>query len=557
MLALVCVFFTFALRGGCGASPQSQWVVVLESNVSPQTFAKGHHLRYDGIMESISSKEKVFHKFSETQTRQRVNSVRSLPNVAWAEKQEPRLQYKRANDPLYPEQWHLHTHAMSVDADFAPNVTGKGVLIAIVDDGLQHTHPEFAVAYDAYNSHDFNDNTDDPRPRDSRDGHGTSAAGVAVARAHNGHCGRGVAHGAKVAGLRLIAAPVTDATEAEALTYNAIGSVDIFSCSWGPADNGIVMGRMGYLTRIALARYVGNKRGRLGKGSIYVWAAGNGRHQEDSCAYDGYASSPYVFPVGAVDHTGERAYYSEGCANLVGVAPSSGASRGITTADLMGGAGYAPSECTSTFGGTSSAAPLAAGVFACLLEERPDLTWRDLMHVIAKGATLIKPTDQDWHYNTKGYHHSHKYGFGLLKLPPLLAAARAHVLVPPVQKVVSLPEQQFSGATGVLPFNHTWHVAGHNVSFIEQVFVRMSVLHPLRGSVRMKLTSPSRTVSILAPSRKHDNMADFPRDWVVSTRHHFGETRVNGDWTISAEDVRSPTSHLGTVTFLSVTILGF
>ena len=531
-----------------------QWVVELDSD--PEAFAKQHHLRYDGPLKGLGAS---FYKFSETTSRRDMDQhIRSGEGgVRWAERQEPRFQYKRANDPLYPQQWHLHTHAYGVDADFAGNVTGQGILIAVVDDGLQHAHPEFQGAYDPYNSHDFNDNTNDPTPRDSNDGHGTSAAGVAVARAHNNHCGRGVAPGAKVAGLRLIAGPISDATEAEALTFNAIGSIDIFSCSWGPADNGIIFGPMGHLTKVALARYVGNKIGRLGKGSIFVWAAGNGRHNGDSCAYDAYAGSPYVFPIGAIDHEGNQAYYSESCSNLIGVAPSSGANKGITTVDLMGGAGYAPGECTSTFGGTSSAAPLAAGVFACVLQERPDLTWRDLMHVVAKGATLINPTDPDWHYNAKGYHHSHKYGFGLLKLPPLLAAARSHVLVPSIQKVVNLPERQYAGASGVLPFNCTWHVEGHDLEFIEQVFVRMSVLHPLRGSVRMKLQSPSHTVSVLAPSRPNDNMVNFPMDWVISTRRHFGETRINGDWTITAEDVRTPNAHLGTVTQIAVTIFGF
>lgn len=56
----------------------------------------------------------------------------------------------------------------------------------------------------------------------------------------------------------------------------------------------------------------------------------------------------------------------------------------------MGGAGYDPTECTSNFGGTSSSAPLAAGIIALILEQRPDLTWRDVKHVIAKGSVPVQ-----------------------------------------------------------------------------------------------------------------------------------------------------------------------
>lgn len=71
--------------------------------------------------------------------------------------------------------------------------------------------------------------------------------------------------------------------------------------------------------------FTGQKRGRFGKGNIYVWAAGNGRENGDSCAFDGYASSIYVNPIGSINHLGEQSWYSEGCASLMAVTPSSGA----------------------------------------------------------------------------------------------------------------------------------------------------------------------------------------------------------------------------------------
>lgn len=104
--------------------------------------------------------------------------------------------------------------------------------------------------------------------------------------------------------------------------------------------------------------------GRGGKGSIYVWAGGNGRGSGDNCNYDGYANSRFTIAIGAVDYLvrffflrltpppppilssspnvsmqGKQSYYSENCAALLACAPSSGSARSITTTDLTGNQG--------------------------------------------------------------------------------------------------------------------------------------------------------------------------------------------------------------------------
>ena len=54
-------------------------------------------------------------------------------------------------------------------------------------------------------------------------------------------------------------------------------------------------------------------QGRNGFGNIYVWAAGNGGQNGDSCAADGYASSMYTIAVGSADEYGRQAAYDENC----------------------------------------------------------------------------------------------------------------------------------------------------------------------------------------------------------------------------------------------------
>lgn len=347
ILGLVFLASVFAQQPAPAGPVASVWTLQLEPHVDAKEFAKSHGLVYRGAVGFLDGN---WHKFSETSVRKRTEvSPRSLPSVISASEQIERIQYKRVADPLYISQWHLHSHTFSIDSDRvsdAANVSGAGITIAIVDDGLEHAHPDIHANYNAQASWDFNDGDADPAPMSRYDGHGTAAAGVAAAVKENGHCGRGVAHGAKLVGLRTIARGVTDLTEAEALTHNAIGTVDIYSCSWGPADDGITMVEPGAMVQAALQQYAGQMRGRLGKGSIYVWASGNGRQEHDSCAFDGYASSPFVIPIGAIDVTGKQSWYSEGCSALMAVTPSSGNMRGITTVDLMGTAGYDPGECT-------------------------------------------------------------------------------------------------------------------------------------------------------------------------------------------------------------------
>ena len=56
-------------------------------------------------------------------------------------------------------------------------LTGKGVRVVVLDDGLDWTHPDLAANYDPTISFDFNGNDSDPLPADSVNSHGTRCAG--------------------------------------------------------------------------------------------------------------------------------------------------------------------------------------------------------------------------------------------------------------------------------------------------------------------------------------------------------------------------------------------
>ena len=139
----------------------------------------------------------------------------------------------------------------------------------------------------------------------------------------------------------------------------------------------------------------GIQKGRQGKGSIYVFASGNGG-TSDGCNCDGYTNSMYTLSIGAVDHNDNEPYYNERCASTHAVTYSSGSGGpSIVSVDLHNG-------CTSAHSGTSAAAPLAAAMVALVLQANGALTWRDVQHVVIATADKINPGDGSWITNKVG-----------------------------------------------------------------------------------------------------------------------------------------------------------
>lgn len=84
-----------------------------------------------------------------------------------------------------------------------------------------------------------------------------------------------------------------------------------------------------YLIKKAVVN--GIQEGRGGKGSIFVFASGNGAASGDQCNFDGYTNSIYSVTVSAVDYKGLHPYYSESCAANLVVAYSSGSGNHIVS----------------------------------------------------------------------------------------------------------------------------------------------------------------------------------------------------------------------------------
>jgi Subtilase family len=122
-------------------------------------------------------------------------------------------------------------------------------------------------------------------------------------------------------GIRILSAEITDVDEAAALNYHYQEN-HIYSCSWGPPDDGrSVDAPLGVILKALIN---GIENGRNGSGNIFVFASGNGGANDDNCNYDGYTNSIYTITIGAIDRLGNHPPYSEQCAAQLAVTYSSG-----------------------------------------------------------------------------------------------------------------------------------------------------------------------------------------------------------------------------------------
>lgn len=425
-------------------------------------------------------------------------------------------------DPLFEKQWHLFNakqvgHDLNVTGVWLEGITGEGVVTAIVDDGLDMYSNDLKDNYFAEGSWDFNENSNEPKPLLFDDKHGTRCAGE-VAAVRNGVCGVGMAYGSKVAGIRILSAPIDDADEAASINYG-FQQNHIYSCSWGPRDDGQTMDAPGILVRRAMVNGIVN--GRDGKGSIFVFAAGNGGIHDDNCNFDGYTNSIYSVTVGALDRQGNHPSYSEACSAQLVVAYSSGAGDAIQTTDV------GTESCTNGHGGTSAAGPLAAGAIALALSVRPDLSWRDIQYLLLETAVPVHANGDEIQVTPIGKEFSHQYGYGKVDTYSLVQKAKDWKVVKPQAWYTSpwLRVQQDipQGDQGLASYFEVTSdmLKAANLEQIEHVTVTMNVEHSRRGDLSVELRGPQGIVSHLSVPRKGDAAPTGYEDWTFMSVAHW------------------------------------
>lgn len=338
-------------------------------------------------------------------------------------------------DLFLRDQWHLRNDGMQfgttlglkpgADArviaawERAQSLGSPACVVAVIDDGFDLTHPDLSGNSKVVAPWDFTTNTDNPSPKrfhpDARRGdyHGTACAGVAIGNASGGGI-VGAAPGSRFMPVRWNSS-ISDDTIRKQFGYVATQGAWVVSCSWGVAADEF------YLSTVmdeAIAECA--TRGRNGLGCVVVFAAGNANHDindPQGGTVDGFATHPDVIAVAACNSRDEKSSYSNFGKEISICAPSSGAGgRGILTADVRGTfqylgvtyeAGYEAGDYTRTFGGTSSATPLVAGICALVLSVNPALTSRQVKEILQGTARKIGNRET---YDENG--HSIYYGYG-------------------------------------------------------------------------------------------------------------------------------------------------
>jgi subtilisin-like proprotein convertase family protein len=479
------------------------------------------------------------------------------------------------DDPFFAQQWHLRNTGQSggiagIDinvVDVWQDYTGKGVLVGIIDDGIQYTHPDLAKNYDKTLQADLDELDDDPIAG-TFDFHGTSVAGI-IAAARNGIGGVGVAPEATLSAIRIGFPPYFNYDDQDAGALEQIATFDVVNNSWGYVYSFSDDFFSSYFQRQkdALQNAVG--KGRNGLGTTVVFAAGNARPIGDSANYHNLTNARFTIAVAAINHNGMYTYYSSRGANLLvsglGGGPPNAPDAiydtepfgdGIVTTDRSGLPGYnfvnSPefaSDHTNDFGGTSAAAPMVSGVVALMLEANPDLGWRDVQEILAYSARQVDAVYAGWSFNGAknwnggGLHVSHDYGFGLVNAHAAVrlaetwttqhTSANETVLEGNRNAKQSIPDGQ-GELTDALTI-----ASGLN---IDQVEVDLSLTHAWIGDVEVLLTSPSGTQSILlerpgvtADDRLGLQLYEPGFRFTFSSTRHWGE-QAAGTWTLTLRD---------------------
>lgn len=295
-------------------------------------------------------------------------------------------------DPDVIWQWNLYNSSnkgIDINVSKAWNCsTGRGVVIAIVDEGIDLNHKDLA------------DNIF-PESFDAREGkspskiygdHGTHCAGIAAAVRNNGIQVIGVAPDAKLMS-------VSDVLDTTALSaYNHARGImwawkhgaDIISCSWNCAEE--------YIVAEAIDSAV--VRGRKGKGCIVVKSAGNGDNPFITFPGNCYG----VIAVANINKYGERPkakkYGSNYGESMFLSAPGTAICSTV------------PNDLTNTYSGTSMAAPHVSGVAALMLERNPELTVWQVREILARTAKKLDSMNLNIN---KDYGLWNKYfGYGLV-----------------------------------------------------------------------------------------------------------------------------------------------
>jgi subtilisin family serine protease len=310
--------------------------------------------------------------------RDALRDLNADPDVAYAERDRVRTAAV-PDDDHYNTLWSvplIGADAAWLLQDTTPDfVTGVGQVVAVVDSGIDSTHPDLVNQIDS--TVNFLDG-EDPTDAGDGDGHGTHVSGTIAAERDNGEGIAGIAPGAKVMALRALDDNGLgyDSDIADAFAYAGANGVKVVNASLGGDEPSQTL-------RTAIHN---------ASNTLFVVAAGNDGDDNDTTpTYPCNTPEPNVLCVGATDEDDDVASFSNYGARAVDVfAPGLWIASTVPVA--LAGPGFDldsidfGSEPYDYMHGTSMAAPHVSAVAALVRQVNPALGPHALKEIILSSA---------------------------------------------------------------------------------------------------------------------------------------------------------------------------
>jgi subtilisin-like proprotein convertase family protein/subtilisin family serine protease len=539
-------------------------------------------------------------------------------------------QFSVPADPSYVRQWHLHTRLNDPDVDRRSSahcedawqlLDGFGsadVVIGVTDDGCRLDHMDFNspgkfAGWGYFQGERLITHTDidaDPaRMYQAGANHGTSCAGV-IGGEVDAVLTVGAAPGCRLLPIKWESSgpflDISDSTMLTVLNYVA-DKVDVLSNSWGGVPTSVWAQPV--VSRITTLAQSGGRRGR---GIVFLWAAGNENCPIQHTAlpsvqvpYDsGWSDTgtwvgvrrtnifrnnlvgiPGVMHVAALASTAQRSHYSNYGTGIALCAPTNNGHkyrrltvRGLGVTTTTGSS----SGVTSSFGGTSSATPLVAGIAGLVISANPDLTALNVISILKQTAAKdldgtgyphtppanfnadtswdispIAPFAQGAFTNIGAAEGTWSPWFGHGRVDAAGAVAEALRSRPTqpgatIQKTstpgVQIPDNDPVGLRDSIQITETARVGS--------VKVRVDITHPYIGDLQVSLIAPSG-VTVVLHNRNGGRTANINGIFDAATTPILTALRgqlVQGSWGLHVQDLAG--ADIGTLQRWGLEIVG-
>lgn len=366
---------------------------------------------YKSILKVLNKHDNIYYLDCDVKTSEEILAlVKNLSKEKCVKWCEPDMYSgeNTNNNPYYGSQWYLKNNSyyggLDINVESAWQlIKGKNtVTVSVLDTGVDLQHEDLANSL--LQGMTVGDSIGYGAPKnwtksDSK-GHGTCCAGIIGAIDNNVGI-MGVASGIRILPVNIAPYPCSSENQygfashfekAQAILW-AYPKSDILSCSW----------KCGPSKMIEYAITEARKKGRNGKGTIVVFAAGN---DTSAVAFPGTVDG--VLTVGAIERNGSKCTFSNTGSSLDLVAFG----WDITTTDVTGSLGYTANGYFWGFNGTSAACPQVAGVAALMLSANPNLSEETVKQYLKETARDLGEKGRD-----------DLYGYGLIDAQKAVAQA--------------------------------------------------------------------------------------------------------------------------------------